>query len=144
MPIEVTMTRPAADARDRLHRQQRRAYDSWLADLRSNGCAAMGYRMHGELVERLCVKHLGRNLRAIVAFPSPISATIVLLGPHDDKSPLADVYTQLYELAGITPPEGNRTKPACCGDDGGPPEGSEVASELADRIHLLAKARRRR
>ena len=37
----------------------------------------------------------------VVAFSAPNAATILLVGPHDDRDPFMDVYSQLYELAGL-------------------------------------------
>ena len=62
-------------------------------------------------------------LRVVVAFSAHNLATILLVGPHDDQDPFMDVYSRLYELAGLTdPPTAERTKPPCCGkEDGKPP-----------------------
>jgi hypothetical protein len=144
MLVKVTIARPAAVYRDAMRGRARTRYDVWLQQLKSQGCAAMGYRMTGNFVDRLCVKHLADDDRAVVVFDSPTAATIILLGPHDQTNPDHDVYTLLYKFAGIPEPGDDRKKPPCCGADGGPPDGRGVADELAERIYQFVKASRRR
>lgn len=112
--MDVTAT-PLADQQiKRLRGPDRQAFDRFKQGLESEGCRHLGYRMTGDIVERLCVKHLTRSLRVIVAFESPTAATVLLVGPHDDD-PSIDVYTALYGLAGLDDvPAAPRTKPACC------------------------------
>jgi len=58
-----------------------------------------------------------------------------------------DVYSQLYELAGLAgPPAARRTKPPCCGaEDGNPPiPDSELLADLVDRARQLSGAAKRR
>jgi len=58
-----------------------------------------------------------------------------------------DVYSQLYELAGLSePPAVERTKPPCCGkEDGKPPvPDGELLADLADRARQLSGAAKRR
>jgi hypothetical protein len=138
------MTRPAAAYRDAMRGRERAAYDAWLKDLRSRGCKAAGYRLRGDTVDRLCCKHLSDTTRAVVAFESPTSATIVLLGKHDSSNPAVDVYTALYRLAGIDIPDGPRTKPSCCDDAGFPPDAGSVAEELVARVRTFEREGRRR
>lgn len=142
MPVDVEITEPAAAFRDQMDRRHRKRYEDWLRELKTQGCAAMGYRMTGEIVERMCVQHLRDADRAIVVFESPRRAVIVALGTHDTNHLTRDVYTALYQLAGIEPPSGTRTKPPCC-DDAGPPGGSRVLDDLADRLREVAKTARR-
>ncbi|MDX3188618.1 hypothetical protein PV458_09465 [Streptomyces sp. MN03-5084-2B] len=144
MPVDVDITNDAATFRDAMDRRHRKRYDDWLQELQSQGCEAMGYRMYGEFVERFCVKHLYDTDRAIVAFESPRQVTIVALGRHNAKNPSRDIYAWLYRVAGIEPPVGERTKPACCDAEGLPPDGSGVMDELVDRIREVAKSTRRR
>ncbi|MCO1577829.1 hypothetical protein M8C13_18915 [Crossiella sp. SN42] len=140
MSVRVTADRLAVEHSKGLKGRQRKSYDRWLADLKLRGCAAMQYRLHGEVVEHLCVSHLYEALRVVVAFESPRSAVIVLLGPHDDTDPGLDVYTRLYALAGIPVPTGKRTKPPCCAADGKPPALGEELGGLVDRMREQARA----
>ncbi|MEU6688126.1 hypothetical protein [Streptomyces sp. NPDC046832] len=112
--MEVTATPLAHQQINRLRGPDKRAFDQFKQGLQSEGCRHLGYRMTGNIVERLCVKHLPRSLRVIVAFESPSAATVLLVGPHDDD-PNIDVYTALYALAGLDDvPAAPRTKPPCC------------------------------
>lgn len=130
-----------------LRTQDRRAYDQFLIALRARGCEALDYRLAGEgLLERLCVVHLVRQLRVVVAFKSAQAATILLVGSHDND-PFLDVYAQLYALAGVdNPPPEQRRKPPCCDDeDGSPPMvGIEVLEDLVRRARELSGADKRR
>jgi len=83
----------------------------------------------------------------VVAFSAHNDAVILLVGPHDDQDPFIDVYSQLYELAGLAePPAAGRTKPPCCGaEDGKPPiPDGELLTDLADRARQLSGAAKRR
>lgn len=114
MPVEVTATPLAKQQIDRLRKPDRQAFEQFKQGLQSEGCKQLGYRMTGEVVDHLCVKHLPRSLRVIVAFESQTAVTVLLVGPHDDD-PSIDVYTALYELAGLEEvPTAPRTKPPCC------------------------------
>jgi hypothetical protein len=114
MPVQVTATPLASQQITHLRRSERESFDRFLQGLKSQGCRHLGYRLTGEIVERLCVKHLSRNLRVIVAFESKLEATVLLVGPHTED-PLIDVYTRLYELAGLKDiPKEPRNKPPCC------------------------------
>jgi hypothetical protein len=108
----------------------------------------LSYRLSGdELLSKICVAHLAGALRVVVAFSSHNVATILLVGPHDDQDPFMDVYSQLYELAGLTePPIAERTKPPCCGgEDGKPPvPDSELLTDLVGRARQLSGAAKRR
>ncbi len=49
---------------------------------------------------------------------------VLLVLDHEVSLPAdrrADVYTALYQLAGVEPPEMWRTKPSCCDEDDQPP-----------------------
>jgi hypothetical protein len=142
------ITEPAAQQADQLSRKERRAYDQFLLALRARGCASLNYRLSGDdLLSKVCVVHLSGRLRVVVAFASHKVATILLIGPHDNQDPLIDVYSQLYELAGLTePPTAERTKPPCCGEmDGKPPvPDSELLADLVGRARQLSGADKRR
>lgn len=143
-PVKVQITSTAAAVRDGLRKRDRQRYDQWLAELRTQGCQVAGYRMTGNLVDRLCVRHLANNLRVVTAFPTPTRAVVITLGRHDASKPRQDVYTLIYQLAGIDVPTGERTKPACCDTKGNPPEGTEIVDALVDSMTALDKARKRR
>jgi hypothetical protein len=129
------VTTPRADQQiNQLRSTQTKQLTTFVKDLESRGCAALGYRLTGdEPLEHLCVKHLGGQLRVIVAFERADRAWLLLVGPHDDSDPDIDVYTELYQLVGFRPPDSTkRTKPPCCGGDGEPPALGKAAEELAD------------
>jgi hypothetical protein len=113
----VLITERAAQQVGALRKKARRSYDQFLQALRAHGCASLNYRLSGDdLLSKICVAHLSGALRVVTAFSADDTATIVLVGPHDDRDPFMDVYSQLYELAGLTePPAAERTKPPCCG-----------------------------
>jgi hypothetical protein len=144
VPVEVVATRRAQQQIEALDRTNTRAFTAFLDDLSINGCAALAYRLTGPVpLSRLCVKHLRRAFRVVVAFESPRRACVLLVGPHDAADPGLDVYAQLYELLGAGSPVGaNRTKPPCCDDDGQPPSG--LGDDLADLIISAARERRTR
>jgi hypothetical protein len=142
------ITERAAQQVGRLHKKERRSYDQFLLELRARGCVSLNYRLSGDdLLSRICVAHLAGALRVVVAFSAHNAAVILLVGPHDDQDPFMDVYSQLYELAGLTePPAAERTKPPCCGaEDGKPPiPDGELLADLADRARQLSGAAKRR
>ncbi|MFB8137969.1 hypothetical protein [Streptomyces mirabilis] len=147
MPVTVSVTPLAKQQVAGLRRIHRAAYDQFLRELSSQGCKALGYRLTGDVVEHLCVKHLVRALRVVVAFTAKDEATIVIVGPHDDDDPHNDVYTLLYELAGLErPPQGERSKPSCCStEDGLPPLADQsLADDLVSRARDLTRAGSRR
>jgi len=142
------ITERAAQQISQLHKKERRSYDQFLLALRAHGCASLNYRLSGDdLLSRICVAHLAGSLRVVVAFSAHNDAVILLVGPHDDQDPFIDVYSQLYELAGLAePPAAGRTKPPCCGaEDGKPPiPDGELLTDLADRARQLSGAAKRR
>jgi hypothetical protein len=76
------------------------------------GCAALAYRLSGDLLDHLCVVHLIGALRVMVAFESAKVAYVILFGNHDDSQPPLDVYRQLYAAAGHEPlDQAGRDKP---------------------------------
>jgi hypothetical protein len=142
------ITERAAQQVNQLHKKERRSYDQFLLALRAQGCASLNYRLSGDdLLSKICVAHLGGTLRVVVAFSALNVAIILLVGPHDDKDPFLDVYSQLYELASLTePPAAERTKPPCCEvEDGRPPmPDAELLADLAGRARQLSGAAKRR
>jgi hypothetical protein len=142
------ITERAAQQVDRLHKKERRSYDQFLLALRAHGCASLNYRLSGDdLLSRICVAHLSGALRVVVAFSAHDVATILLVGPHDDQDPFIDVYSQLYELAGLAePPAARRTKPPCCEAENGEPPvpDGELLADLVDRARQLSGAAKRR
>lgn len=143
MTIEVVETPRAEQQVGRLRNRQRKAYESFLDELQARGCAALGYRLTGDQpLEHLCVKHLGGQLRVVVAFESSDVAWVLLVGPHDDSDPGIDIYTELYLLVGLdAPPAAKRTKPPCCDADGVAPSLAEEVSELVNRATMLRSRR---
>jgi hypothetical protein len=142
------ITERAAQQAGHLRKKDRRSYDQFLLALRANGCASLNYRLSGDdLLSRICVAHLSGPLRVVVAFSAHNVATILLIGPHDDHDPFVDVYSQLYELAGLAePPAAERTKPPCCGEEDGMPPvpDRELLADLAGRARQLSGAAERR
>ncbi|MEU4739957.1 hypothetical protein AB0G02_05750 [Actinosynnema sp. NPDC023658] len=89
------------------------------------------------------MKHLRGPDRVVVAFPSPSTAWVLLVGPHDDD-PGRDLYEILYELAGVRPGSWEkRTKPPCCADATPPLADADLVDDLVARARTLAKSRRR-
>lgn len=148
MATSTLITDQAAQQVAQLRKKQRRSYDQFLLALRAQGCASLNYRLSGDnLLSRICVAHLSGALRVVVAFPESNVATILLVGPHDDQDPFADVYSQLYELAGLAePPAAERTKPPCCEvEDGTPPiPDIQLLADLVGRARQLSGAAKRR
>jgi len=142
------ITERAAQQVDQLRKKERRSYDQFLRALRANGCASLNYRLSGDdLLSKICVAHLSGPLRVVVAFSAQSVATILLIGPHDDHDPFMDVYSQLYELAGLTkPPTAKRTKPPCCGEEDGKPPvpNREHLEDLVGQARQLSGAAQRR
>ena len=145
MPTQIVRT-PRADQQLRdLDRAKQKKVLDFLRDLAANGCAALGYRLTGtEPLDRLCDKHLGGALRAIVAFESASKAWLLLVAEHDDNDPEFNVYAQLYQIIGHEPePSEKRTKPPCCGEDEAPPEMGSLAEDIARRVVEVRRTRRR-
>jgi hypothetical protein len=134
--VEVRATPLANKIVEELPRRARRAYDQFEADLAARGCAALGYRLSGDLLGHLCVIHLIGAMRVVVAFESAEIAYVVLVGNHDDSRPPLDVYQQLYALAGQEPSDqAGRDKPSCCDTaTGKPPVDSAALDDLLTRM----------
>ncbi|MEV5673640.1 hypothetical protein AB0L28_33340 [Streptomyces sp. NPDC052503] len=135
------MTPLAEQQIKRLRRVDHNAYEAFLQELRSQGCKALKYRLTGDVVEHLCVKHLRNSMRVVTAFPARNQAVVLLVGPHRDDDPATDVYALLYKLARVEQPsKERRTKPPCCSkDDGLPPN---ISTELFDSLVDQARALR--
>lgn len=124
--MEVAATRVALQQIAGLRGRRLKAYEEFEILLAAAGCAAMGYRLTGgPPLDSLCVKHLRGADRVVVAFVDS-RAVVLLVGPHAEGDKAADVYSQLYEIVGVDPPEEERSKPPCCGDDSAPPDLDEV------------------
>lgn len=109
-----------------------------MTTVANQGCRALSYRLTGdEPLPRLCVQYLLANDRVVVAFEGP-TAWLLLVGPHDEGSRRADVYTALYKLAGVDLPEMPRTKPPCCDEDDHPPAvDGAILDDLVRRARSL-------
>jgi hypothetical protein len=121
----------------------RKAFEAFAADLAHRGCAALGYRLSGsDVLERICIKHLRGTWRAVVVFPGPTVAWIVLVAEHG-TDPGRNVYDALYLLIGHAPePEAGRTKPPCCDDDYPPLVDEPLVDELVARTREVFGRRR--
>lgn len=140
MKTEVFLSNLAEKQAGILRGADLKSLNTFIGDLESRGCAALGYRLTGDVpVSRLCVKHLRGLIRTIVAFEEPRRAWILLIGPHDDGNRSGDVYAALWKLCGLdAPPSGRRTKPACCDEEGVNPILHEV-DDLVNRCRDLDK-----
>ena len=144
--IEVRGTRFANAVIDALPKKARRVYDAFEDDLAHRGCAALAYRLTGDAVEHICIRHLAGSLRVAVAFETPEIAYVLTVGVHDRADPTTDIYTQLYEAAGVKPPaQARRAKPPCCDEaTSAPPVNPELASDLAAQLRQVGRVQRRR
>lgn len=142
MPTRVLETPTATRQASRLRGPARRAYQTFLDDLAARGCAALGYRLTGpDPLPRLCVRHLRAQDRVVVAFPDTDEAWILLVAPHRDDDPGRNVYDQLYQLAGVEPPDQTRrTKPPCCNENDAPPAiPADELDTIIDNARQLAR-----
>ncbi|WP_125727466.1 hypothetical protein [Kibdelosporangium aridum] len=144
MTVQVETTRLAAQQIASLRGRVKSKFNEFLNHLTVNGCAALAYRLTGDTVERLCVRHFHGAWRVVVAFRDSDTAVILLVAPHDRNDPGIDVYTMLYDLAGVTtPPATGRSKPPCCGGDALPPIWEEPElGDLVQRARELVTRRR--
>ncbi len=117
------------------------AYVEFLRDLAARGCEALHYRLTGNVVERICSRHLRDRYRALVCFPAEGRAVILLVGEHDGRDPSRNMYALLYRMLDLPTPEGERTKPACCSDDGDPPVDAELLDQFEAKIKELRRLR---
>jgi hypothetical protein len=134
----VSLTPTARRQADALRGKTSAAYSEIVERLAAEGCAAADYRLTGDAVNRICALHFCAKYRALLCFPEAEHIVVVLIAEHDRGS--TDVYAALYELLGMSPPMGKRSKPPCCGEDGEPP----VDPEMLDRLVTAAKRLRRR
>lgn len=145
LPTEVLATPRAEQQISRLSRKQAKALGTFLDELAAVGCRALAYRLSGPApVDHLCIKHIGGPLRVVVAFETPQRAWVLLVGPHDDRDPVLNVYAELYRLLGIEPPpDAGRDKPPCCDETADlPPVLGDTLSEILDRAARLRRTRR--
>jgi hypothetical protein len=142
--VQVESTRLAERQISALRGRVKNKFENCLDQLVRDGCRVLDYRLTGDIIERLCVKHFHSSWRVVVAFRTPHDAVIMLVGQHDRDDPGMDVYTMLYELAGLTVVSAQkRSKPPCCGDEMLPPlwEDNEL-NDLVQRAQHLARRRR--
>jgi hypothetical protein len=92
----------------------------------------------------MCVKHLRDDFRVVVAFEGPRRAWVLLVGRHDDRDPVLNVYGELYRLLGVEPPDGaGRDKPPCCDADTDlPPVLGAAVDEFVERAAKIRRSRR--
>ena len=122
----------------------RAAFETFTGDLARRGCAALGYRLTGQSIERLCVHHLRGRWRVVVAFDAAPVVWVVLVAQHTGEA-ATNVYDLLYALTGQRPElDQRRTKPACCDDQGAPPLVDEaLITSLTRRTRQLSGRARR-
>ena len=146
MPVEVLATPRADQQIAQLDRKESKRFNDFLDALAARGRRALGYRLTGSSpIDHICVKHVGDEFRVVVAFESRGRAWILLIGPHDDRDPVLDVYAELYRLLGTRPPPAiRRTKPPCCESAGGmPPILGDALAEILDHAAEVRRCRRR-
>lgn len=138
MPCEVKDTPIAQRQIAGLRGARRKAFDAFVTTLSNEGCRALAYRLTGEEpLPCMCVQHLRGKDRVVVAFEGP-SAWVLLVGPHDEGDRRANIYTALYQLAGVDLPETPRTKPPCCDENDQPPTiDGQVLDDLVRRARSL-------
>lgn len=144
MPTEVLATSRAEQQIARLRRKQAKAVDQFLDDLANQGCGALAYRLSGPApIDHLCVRHLTGSLRVVVAFETPVRAWALLVGPHDEKDPVLNVYSELYRLIEVEPPDNvGRDKPPCCDEFKQlPPMLGTAINNILDNAVRLRKTR---
>lgn len=146
MSTEVLATPRADQQIAALDRRQTTHFDAFVDNLAAQGCAALAYRLSGPTpIDHVCVKHLRDDLRVVVGFESPQRAWILLVGPHDDEDQEFNIYTELYRLLGVEPPDAaGRTKPPCCAEpDKIPPALGPQLDEIVARAQQIRRSRRR-
>lgn len=133
MTFVIRATPIAANSVALLRGEARDAYDAKLLDLKAAGCQVCGYRLTGELFERICCVHLWGSHRLLACFPNANEIIVLIVGKHDDSD--RDVYRILLRLLELPDLEEIRTKPPCCDAEGKPP----VADELVDRLESASR-----
>ena len=143
MLYEVKATLIALKQIAALRGPRRKAFEVFVVALSGEGCKALGYRLtDDDPLPRLCVKNLRANDRVVVAFEGAI-AWVLLVGPHEEGDRRADIYTALYDLAGVERPQQPRSKPPCCGEDGTAPSVATAdINDLVQRTRAIARAGR--
>ena len=137
MAVEVKVTRIAETQVAGLRGPNLRAFERFRDELARQGCAALHYRVTGEHLDKLCVRHLRGAWRVVAFHPDEDTAWVVLVGEHSDDDPGRNVYDLLYDIVGHRPPsDQRRRKPPCCEDDGAAPDTKEQMAEL-----LVARTR---
>jgi hypothetical protein len=133
MPYRVVETPIASHYRKLLRGANLKSYENFLDDLAARGCESLDYRLTGEVIDRLCDKHLRGRWRAIVGFQGD-TAWSVVLGEHLDGR-ANNVYQLVYRLADVDPPGQRRDKPACCDvEDDGNTADPQFDEELVSRF----------
>ena len=146
MPTEVLATPRADQQIAALGRRQTTHFNTFVDDLAARGCAALAYRLSGPTpIDHVCVKHLRDDLRVVVGFESLRRAWILLVGPHNDDDQEFNIYTELYRLLGVEPPDAaGRTKPPCCDDaQQTPPALGPHLDDIVARAQQIRRRRRR-
>lgn len=145
MSVEVRRTAIAKAQVAGLRGPVLKSFNRFVTDLAERGCAALQYRVTGENLDKLCVRHLRGEWRVVVAFqPDEETAWIVLVAEHIDDDPGRNVYDLLYDIVGHRPPsDQRRRKPPCCEDDGAMPDATgQMAELLAARTRDVLRGRR--
>lgn len=144
MPCRVRVTPLAQAQADGLRGPNRKRLEDALRDIERQGCVALDYRLtDSTMLERICVKHLRGQWRAVVVFTDPGVAVLLLVAEHV-TDPGRNVYDALYVLIGHAPePNSGRTKPPCCKDGHPPLVTDPEVDDLVDRTRDLLGRRRR-
>ena len=146
MPTEVLATPRADQQIAALNRRQAAHFNTFVDDLAARGCAALADRLSGPVpIDHVCVKHPREEQRVVVGFESPRRAWILLVGPHNDDDQEFNIYSELYRLLGVEPPDAaGRTKPPCCDEvDGTPPALGRQLDDIVARARQMRRSRRR-
>lgn len=139
MPFAVRVTPIGGRQIVGLRGLRRKAYEEFEKLLSQHGCVALDYRLTGgEPLSSLCVKHLRGADWAVVAFAGD-EAWVLLVGPHAAGDSASDVYTALYDMAGVARSTQPRTKPLCCDEMSKPPALGEAIID-----DFVSRARRQR
>lgn len=143
MPVEVRVTRISEAQIDALRGPNRKAFERFRADLADKGCEALHYRVTGEGLDKLCVRHVRGAWRVVVAF-HPNENTAWIVREHADDDPGRNAYDLLYEIVGHRPsPDERRRKPPCCDEEGAAPDATDqMAQLLAARTRDVLLGRR--
>jgi len=144
--LEVRATRLAQVQIETLRGPNRKVFTRFVGELADNGCEALHYRVTGEGLDKLCVRHLRGAWRVVVAFhPDENTAWIVLVAEHTDDDPGRNAYEPLYEIVGHRPrADQRRRKPPCYDEEDAAPDATDQLAELlAARARDVLRGRRR-